>query len=129
MDERKFRAVQPVDIGTSPLSQDLDESDSVDDETGEQVVKLVAVEDPFFPSEMALPDGFEIDDIQGPDGEKIEDDKYYIVVYPYGWIDPVTIHLFDDDRDQWTGFLNSVTGRVRWQEGYSERIAVEMVTQ
>lgn len=118
--EKRFRVVRPVKV-------------EVDFETGaihtggvqegiDNVVRFEEIVDPFFPAVLPLPNDYEIEDVQGPDGLKIRDQLYYLAVYPYGWIDPLTIHLRDDDGLEHTGFINSVTGRIQWHERYRERI-------
>ena len=122
--KKTFAVVQPAKVDIQ-LNADPTGQDSAEGDQQSTAVQLNTVSDPFFPSKLEMPEGFEIDDIQGTDGKKTSDSTYYLVVYPYGWIDPVTLHIIDEERQPHTGFINAVTGRIRWQDDYSERIVEE----
>lgn len=124
IDAKKNRFTAMQHVGTSIGGDDATGSSAnADTDSDEEHIWLgfQEVSDPFFPAKLELPKGYEIDDVQGPDGEKFRDEPYALVVYPYGWIDPLTIHILDERRAAHTGFINSVTGQIRWQKGYVER--------
>ena len=106
-----LRAVSPV-----PVDKQTDESGQ---ETA--VVDLPEIDDPFFPARLELPEGYRFDDVQAGDGRRYDREKYFQVFYPWGWTDPLTIHLYDPARKIHTGFVRAPTGHISWQEGYRER--------
>lgn len=114
--EGVLRLVQPRRV----MPQVADDTESA--RAGEEASELLEVQDPYVPARFEFPARWRILDVQGPDGVKFSDEPYLVIVYPGGWIDPVTFHLVDPDRSEWTGFVNPVTGRIRWVEGYSERV-------
>lgn len=116
--EQRLRVMQPGG------RQTLDVSLGEEREEGPcgEVADLVEVSDRFFPTTFELDEEYVVLDVQGPEGTKYTHDCHYVAVYPYGWVDPWVIHVEHDARGTLTGLVNPVTGRMRWEEGYVERI-------
>lgn len=118
--ERTFKLVQPRRLMPDAEALANGEASPVGD-AGETVT-LEELQDPYVPPSFEWPAGVRLIDVQAPDGTRYRDEKLLAVVYPSGWIDPFTIHLQDEDGAERTGMVNPVTGKVRWIEGYRERV-------
>lgn len=116
--ERSFRLVQPRRV-----MPDADPSvGGAESAGGAAVASLEDLQDPHVPAKFEWSAGLRLLDVQSPDGTRFRDETMLVVVYPSGWIDPFTVHLRDERGNERTGFVNPVTGRVRWVDGYRERI-------
>lgn len=109
--QQRLRAVKPR------TSSEID----VDEESGGEAVTLVEIDNTYVPAVFELSEDLAFQDVEDASGVKYSDEKFFVVVYPYGWIDPVTFHLRDQEG-AWTGVVNGITGEIVWQEGYFERL-------
>jgi len=115
-EEQQLRAVRPS------KSAEID----VDADTGGEAVTLVEIDNAYVPAVFELTEDLTFQDVEDAGGVKYTDEKFFVVVYPYGWIDPVTFHLRDQEGS-WTGVVNGITGQIHWQAGYFERLREEDV--
>jgi hypothetical protein len=118
--ERSFRLVQPRRV--MPDAEAGAEATMGDEGTSEGVATLDDLQDPYIPGKFEWPSEMRLLDVQSADGTRYRDETLLVVVYPGGWIDPFSVHLRDAKGDEHTGFVNPITGRVRWVEGYRERV-------
>lgn len=118
--KRTFKLVQPRRIMPDAEALASGEAGLVGD--GGETATLEELQDPYLPSSFEWPASVRLIDVQAPDGTRYRDETLLVVVYPSGWIDPFTIHLQDEDGEERTGMVSPITGKVRWIEGYRERI-------
>ncbi len=118
-----------VDRKNFYLNIDLDENKywvSVGKENLEEgTVEMVRYSDEFVRKEYALPSGVKFEDIDTVDRGKVTDGKVVVTFYPEGFVDPVTIHLKNDNDDELTLMVLPLTGDFRVFDGYREFNYVE----
>ncbi len=116
--ERSFRLVQPRRV----MPETEGDAPANSDGAPEGMATLDDLQDPYIPGKFEWAEDLRLLDVQSADGTRYRDETLLVVVYPGGWIDPFTLHLRDGRGDEHTGFVNPITGRVRWVEGYRERV-------
>jgi len=85
-------------------------------------VELVEVEDEFVDATIELPENWTILDATNEGGEKFSQEPMFVVIFPYGWIEPFALHVQTAEGDELTAIPNSPTGRIEWFDGYVDLV-------
>jgi general secretion pathway protein H len=83
-------------------------------------VENVQTKDSFIDKRTALPPGIKVVDVQSPRIGKKSDGEAVIQFFPYGFVEPATIHIEDQHKVRFTLFIQPLTGTVKILPGYVE---------
>lgn len=83
-------------------------------------VENVATKDSFIDKRSSLPPGIKIVDVQSPRLGKRSDGQVVIQFFPYGYVEPATIHIEDQHKKRFTLFIQPLTGTLKIIPGYVE---------
>jgi general secretion pathway protein H len=85
-----------------------------------QQVESIELKDSFIGKRGEFPKGMKILDVQSPRLGKKSDGEVTIHFFPNGSVEPATIHFEDQNKKQFTLFIQPLTGTVKVLPGYVE---------